>query len=217
MTFEILWQIVLFGIALSMDAFSVAVALSLNVHDLNKKRILFIALTFGVCQALFPLIGYWIVELVTILVGSASGEKAGAIIATVVTWLAFALLLFVGGKMIVEAIGELRKKEEEKEIKNFSVKEVLYFGVMTAIDALASGVAFHNADASGVSLSNNATIWLHVCIIMVITFGLSLLGAVFGNFIEKLLKGKVGISGIIGGSILLILAVYIIISHYFIS
>ena len=217
MTFEILWQIVLFGIGLSADAFSVAVALSLNVSDLNKRRMVFIAATFGVCQALFPLMAYWFLEAITLLVGNSAGAQAGEILATVVTWLSFGLLLFIGGKMILEGIISIRKSEEEKEPKLFSIKEVLVLGVATAIDAMASGVAFHNADASGISLSTNTTIWLHVSIIMVITFGLSLIGVVFGHFFERLLRGKVEISGIIGGSILLLLAVYIVLSHYFIS
>ena len=217
MTFEILWQIVLFGIALSADAFSVAVALSLNVTDLNRKRMVFIAGTFGVCQALFPLMAYWVLEAISLLVGTSAEAQAGAIMATAVTWLSFGLLLFIGGKMFIEAIMSLRKKEEEKEPKTFSVREVLLLGVVTAIDAMASGVAFHNADASGVSLSTNSTIWLHVSIIMVITFALSLIGVIFGHFFERLLKGKVEISGIIGGAILILLAVYIVLSHYFIS
>ena len=217
MTFEILLQIVLFGIGLSADAFSVAVALSLNVSDLTRKRMIFIAATFGICQALFPLTAYWVLEALTVLVGSSAEAQAGAIMATAVTWLSFGLLLFIGGKMLFEAIISLRKNEEEKTLKTFSVREVLLLGVATAIDAMASGVAFHNQDASGVSLSTNSTIWLHVTIIMVITFGLSLIGVIFGHFFERLLKGKVEISGIIGGAILILLAVYIVLSHYFIS
>lgn len=217
MTAQILFQIFLFGLALSADAFSVAVALSLNVSDLNRRRIVFIAFIFGLFQGLFPLAGYWLVEGISLIVGNAAGKQAGDIMSTAVTWIAFALLLFIGTKMLIESIRELKSKEEEGKEKLFSAKEVLWLGVVTAIDALASGVAFHNADASGVSLSNNATIWLHVAIIMAVTFTLSLLGVIFGNMIEKLLKGKVGISGIVGGSILLFLSVYIVLSHYLIG
>lgn len=214
MNLESLWQIVLFGIALSADAFSVAIALSLNVSDLNKRRMVFIAATFGFCQGLFPLAGYWLVELVSFLAGSAAGERAGSILSTIVAYLSFALLLFVGGKMLFEAISELKKKEEDREEKLFSIKEVLSLGAITAIDALATGVAFHNVDAAGVSTSNNVTIWLHVAIIAVITFGISLLGVLFGSFFERLLRGKVSVSGIIGGSILILLGIYVLVSHY---
>ena len=217
MTPQILFQIFLFGLALSADAFSVAVALSLNMSDLNRKRMVFIAFIFGLFQGLFPLTGYWLVEGVSQIVGSTAGKQAGDIMSTVVTWVAFGLLLIIGFKMLIESIKELRSKEEGGKDKPFSAKEVLWLGVVTAIDALASGVAFHNADASGVSMSNNVTIWLHIAIIMVVTFVLSLLGVIFGSIIEKLLKGKVGISGIVGGCILIFLAIYIVLSHYLIG
>ena len=81
-------------------------------------------------------------------------------------------------------------------------------GVATAIDAMAVGVSLH------AGLSNNFTIWLHVSIICVITFGLSLIGLFLGKQILKLLKGKTEISVIIGGSILVLLAVWVVLSHY---
>ena len=64
MTFEILIQIVLLGIALSMDAFSVALVDGLTMKDITKKRYFFVAGSFGLMQALMPLAGFWIVEAV---------------------------------------------------------------------------------------------------------------------------------------------------------
>ena len=109
MTVQIIIQIILLGIALSMDAFAVSVTDGLIYQDINKKKALFIALVFGVMQGLMPLIGYWLVELVEVLV-NGSGTNAGNIMSAVVTWVAFALLLFIGGKMIVEGIISLRKQ-----------------------------------------------------------------------------------------------------------
>ena len=63
-------------------------------------------------------------------------------------------------------------------------------------------------------LSNNITIFIHISIIIVITFVISLLGVLLGNKIEKLLKGKVEITSIIGGCILILLAIWIVLSHY---
>ena len=208
MTLEIIVQILLLGIALSMDAFAVFVTDGLIYQDINKKKALFIALVFGVMQGLMPLIGYWLVELVEVLV-SGAGADAGKIMATIVTWTAFGLLLFLGGKMIFEAIKDLRKPEEEKESKLFSIKEVLIFGVATSIDALATGVALHSG------LSNNATVFLHASIIICITFIISLVGVLLGKQIVKLFKGKTEITSIIGGCILILLAVWIVLSHYF--
>ena len=208
MSFEIIVQILLLGIALSMDAFAVSVTDGLTYVDINKKKSFFIAGVFGVMQALMPLVGFWLVEGIALLVGEQGGKDAGAIMSDVVSWVAFALLLLIGFKMLIEGIKDLKKPAEEKEPKKFSVKEVLYFGVATAIDALGTGVALHSG------LSNTSTIWLHVSIIMVITFAISLVGLFLGNRIEKLLKGKYEITSIIGGCILIALAVWIILSHY---
>ena len=208
MTIEIIIQILLLAIALSMDAFAVSITDGLIYQDINKKKALFIALTFGIMQGLMPLIGYWLVELVEFLVNEGSAGSASKIMSLIVVWTAFGLLLFLGTKMLVEGILALKKKEEEKPVKLFSYKEVLFFGLATSIDALGSGVALHSG------LSNNITIFIHISIIIVITFVISLLGVLLGHKIEKLLKGKVEITSIIGGCILLILAIWIVLSHY---
>ena len=209
MTVEIIIQILLLAIALSMDAFAVSITDGLIYQDINKKKALFIALTFGIMQGLMPLIGYWLVELVEFLVNEGSAGQAGNIMSQVVVWTAFALLMFIGIKMIIEGIKELRKPIEEKKTKLFSYKEVLLFGIATSIDALGSGVALHSG------LSNNVTIFIHISIIVVTTFIISLLGVLLGNKIEKLFKGKTEITSIIGGCILLVLAIWIVLSHYF--
>ena len=208
MNFEIIIQIILLGVALSMDAFAVSVTDGLIYQDINKKKALFIALVFGVMQGLMPLIGYWLVELVEFIVSEGAGASAGNVMATVVTWTAFVLLLFIGGKMIFEGVQSLRKPSEEKNIRLFSIKEVLLFGIATSIDALGSGVALHSG------LSNNTTIFIHIAIIISITFVISFLGVVLGGKIEKLFKGKTEITSIVGGAILVILAIWIILSHY---
>lgn len=208
MTFEILIQIILLGVGLSADAFSVALTDGLVYVDINKKKSFFIAGVFGFMQALMPLIGYWLVEIVDIIAGDIAGDKAGIIMATIVVWVAFALLLMIGAKMLIESILEMKKPKEEKQPRKFSIKEVIFYGFATAIDALAAGVAMHTG------LSNNNTIWLHVSIILVLTFSISLIGLFLGKQIMKLLKGKYEIAGIIGGIILILLAVWVVVSHY---
>ena len=208
MTWEIIANIILFGIALAMDAFAVSITDGLIYKDIDKKKIFFIASTFGIMQGLMPLIGYFAVEIVSLIVGSSGSTEAINIFGIVITWVSFGLLLFIGGKMLIEGIIEIRKPVEEKKDKLFSIKEVLIMGVATAIDAMAVGISLH------AGLSNNATIWLHVSIICVITFAISLLGLFLGKQILKLLKGKTEITVIIGGCILILLAVWVIVSHY---
>lgn len=208
MTTQILIQVFLFGIALSMDAFAVSIVDSLVYTNINKKKGLTIALMFGLMQALMPLLGYWLVEGISQLVGVAGGEQAGKIMALVVTWISFSALLIIGGKMLIEGIINLKKPVEEKVFKLYSFKEVFIMSIATAIDALAVGVSFH------AGISTTTTIWLHVAIIMVTTFIISLLGVFLGKFFEKLLKGKYDVSSIIAGVILIVLAVWIVLSHY---
>ena len=81
-------------------------------------------------------------------------------------------------------------------------------GVATAIDAMAVGVSLH------AGISTVATIWLHVVIIMVITFGLSMVGTLLGKTVVKLFRGKMEVTSIIGGIILISLGVWVILSHY---
>ena len=204
MTWQILLAIFFLSLGLAMDAFSVALTDGLTYTDINRKKSFFIAGTFGFMQALMPLIGFWLVEIVETIAGDLAGEEAGHIASIVVKWVAFGLLLFIGGKMIIESIIELRKPAEEKTSKKFSFKEVIFYGFVTAIDALAAGVTLH------AGLSNTATVWLHVSIILTVTFIMSLVGLFLGKQILKLLKGRYEISGIIGGTILIILAVVVV-------
>ena len=208
MTFEIIIEIILLGIALSMDAFAVSVTDGLTYTDINKKKSFFIAFMFGLFQALMPLIGFWLVEGISFIVGEAGGEKAGIVMSKVVSWIAFALLIFIGTKMLIDAIKNMKKPPEDKQEKKFSYKETIYLSIAVSIDALGSGVALYSG------LSTKTTIWIHVAIIMMCTFVISLIGLFLGNKIERLLKGKVEITGIIGGIILILLGIWIILEHY---
>lgn len=208
MTWEIIVKIILFGIALAMDAFAVSVTDGLIYKDINKKKIFFIAGTFGVMQGLMPVAGYFIVELISNIVGSGGSASALRIFATVITWVSFGLLVIIGTKMIIEGIIEIRKPVEEKKEKLFSIKEVLIMGVATAIDAMAVGISLH------AGMSTNVTIWLHVSIICVITFAISLVGLFLGKQVLKLLKGKTEVTVIIGGCILILLSIWVVLSHY---
>ena len=209
MTFEIVVKVILLGIALSMDAFAVSITDGLIYSDLNKKKMLIIALTFGVMQALMPLIGYWLIEIVTEIIGEQGGAQVANTITLVVTWIAFGLLILIGGKMIIESIVEMNKEKVE-HIKKFSYKEVFIMGIATSIDALATGFALR------AGISNNYTVWLHTSMILVITFGICMVGLVLAKQIHKLLKGRHEIANLIGGVILVILAVWIVLSYYFI-
>ena len=193
-----------------MDAFAVSVTDGLIYRDINNKRSVFIAGLFGFFQGFMPLTSFFLVTLVSEIVGKTAGDVAGNIIANVVTWISFGLLLFIGLKMLIEAIKDLKevKTTHCHKCKEFSYKEVFIMGLATSIDALAVGVSLTS------DISTTQTIWLHIAIIMVITFVLSFLGVKLGHFFEKLLKGKYEICSIIGGVILIGLSIWILLSHY---
>lgn len=210
MDFRIIIEVILLGIALSMDAFAVSVTDGLIYTNLNKRKAATIAGTFALMQALMPLIGYWIIELVIFLIGEQRGADIANIISLTLTWTAFGLLLLIGGKMIIESIISIRKEEKEESVKLFSYKEVFIMGIATSIDAFATGFALH------AGISNNLTVWLHVSLILLITLVICLIGIVLARQIHKLLKGRYEIANLIGGVILLALAIWIVLSFYFI-
>ena len=207
MDIQTIFKVILLGIALSMDAFAVSITDGLIYTDLNKKKTLAIASTFAVLQAVMPLIGYWVLELIIEIIGEINGNKVANIISTVVAWTAFGLLLLIGGKMIIEAIRDMNKEKVEKK-RLFSYKEVFIMGIATSIDALATGFALH------ANISTNITVWLHVSIILVITFAICMVGILLARQIHKLLKGRHEIATLIGGVILVCLAVWIVLSFY---
>lgn len=207
MTIQIITQILLFAFALSMDAFAVSVTDGLVCSNLTKRKYFLIAFIFGLLQGLMPLFGYWIIELIQYVVGATAGDKVGTLLATTVSYISFGLLLFIGGKMLVDAIINLRKEKENRTCRFISIKEIILMGFATSIDALAIGVSLRNG------LSNNYTVFLHISIIIVITFIMCIIGLFLGKFFDKLLKGKIEIANIMGGIILILLAIWILLSH----
>ena len=92
-------ELFLLGVGLSMDAFAVSVCMGLGMRKLNKKQAVIIGLYFGGFQALMPLIG--------LLLGSQFQKY----ITSIDHWIAFILLGFIGGKMIIEAVREWNEEE----------------------------------------------------------------------------------------------------------
>lgn len=191
--------LLLIALSLSLDAFSVSIIDGLTINDLNKKRMLFICLTFGVFQALMPLIGH--------LVGLTFIQY----IEDYDHWLSLILLAFVGLKMVYDGVKEIiekRKKNdsEEETSKSFSYKLILIQGIATAIDALAIGLTLETSSAP-------ANVYLGIFIIGVVTFLMCLVGIFLGSKISKLLKGHIEIAQIIGGVILVLIGIKIVLNH----
>lgn len=180
-------EALILAVGLSMDAFAVAICKGLALKKINLKQAGLVGLWFGGFQALMPLIGFLIGSLFAGVVSSVSG------------WIAFGLLVLIGGNMIREAFFG----EEEQADCALGFKTMLVMAIATSIDAMAVGVTFA---LEGVYIH----ILLTVGIIGVVTFLLSVagvkVGSVFGNRYEK--KAQV-----LGGVILILLGVKILLEQ----
>lgn len=180
-------EIFLIGIGLSMDAFAVAICRGLKMQKLNVKHTAVIALFFGGFQALMPLIGWFL------------GKQFEKYITAVDHWIAFALLAFIGGKMIYDSFKKDDDDQGEKDV--FNIKEIFVMAIATSIDALAVGITF-------AFLSVN--IWSSISIIGVTTFVLSAIGVLIGHKFGAKYKNKAELAG---GVILVLIGLKILLEH----
>jgi putative Mn2+ efflux pump MntP len=181
-----LFEIILIAVGLSMDAFAVSITLGLSVKKLKIKEALIPGVYFGFFQALMPLIGYF--------VGTFFAHK----IQSFDHWIAFTLLVIIGGKMIKDSFS----KEEDKVKENpFQFATMLLLAIATSIDALAVGVTFSFFEIN---------IILAIIIIGFTTFCISIGGVKIGNVFGTKYKSK---AEFIGGAVLVILGFKILIEH----
>lgn len=185
----LLFEWILLGVGLAMDAFAVSVSKGLSMTNVKKKSALLIALFFGGFQALMPFVGFLL------------GVGFQQYIESVDHWIAFALLAFIGGKMIYESFKS--ESDDDSVIdKPLKISELILMAFATSIDALAVGVTFaflgYNILQAGCSVS----------IIGIVTFIISLAGVYIGNFFGTKYKNKAEFAGglilvLIGAKILL--------------
>lgn len=119
-----LWELLLIGVGLSMDAFAVSICKGLTARQATLGRCLTAGAYFGGFQALMPLLGYLL------------GTRLEAFIINVDHWIAFLLLGVIGFNMVREA-----GKQEEVD-PSFGPGAMLPLALATSIDALAVGVTF---------------------------------------------------------------------------
>ena len=183
-------ELFLLGIGLAMDAFAVSVCKGLGMRRLNKKQTLIIGLYFGGFQALMPLIG-WLL-----------GSQFQKYITSIDHWIAFILLSFIGGKMMIEAIREWNE-EETVDVMDAPLdhKNMLVLAVATSIDALAVGITFAFLDTPIIEA---------ITIIGITTMVISIIRVVVGNFFGSRYKSK---AEFIGGLILVLLGLKILLEH----
>ncbi len=192
LTFTFFFNSILLGIGLAMDAFSVSLANGLNEPKMKPMKVCAVAGIFAIFQAAMPLIGWVCVH--TIAQYFTAFEK-------LIPYIALALLCFIGGKMLYEAI---KNKCGEEECAGVSIAALLVQGIATSIDALSVG--FTIADY------NLTQALLAALIIAVVTFVICLAGIFIGKKFGTKLSNS---AQIFGGIILILIGLEIFISSFF--
>ena len=184
-----IFEILLIGVGLSMDAVAVSMSNGMCFQNIGPKQSLATAAAFGIFQGIMPAIGYF--------AGSIFAETISAID----HWIALVLLLFIGGKMIYEAV--VRKVEDESCYYRLTFRLLLVQAIATSIDALAVGVSF-------AALTVN--IFVASSLIALTTFCLSLAAVQIGKKFGDLLSKK---AELLGGLILVGIGIKIFVEHMF--
>ena len=182
---------ILLGVGLAMDAFSVSMANGLNEPHMKTGRICTIAGVFGTFQALMPMIGWFCVHTIA---------EYFHVFEKFIPWIALILLLFIGGKMLLEGI----KNECEEEVSAVSPWALFVQGIATSIDALSVGftIAKYNwIMALAASL-----------IIAIVTFFICVGGLIIGKKFGTKLSNK---AQLLGGVILIAIGIEIFIKGVF--
>lgn len=176
------------AVALAMDAFAVAVVAGLTVGTLTKRHVFRLSFHFGLFQALMPTIGW------------AAGIAVRAYITAFSHWVAFGLLAFVGGKMLLEAIFRDGEKLDASRDPT-SGWSLVILSVATSIDALAVGLSLGVIGSS---------ILVPVLVIGIVAAAFTILGMFLGRRIGIRWGQRVEI---LGGIILLAIGCRILWAH----
>lgn len=179
------------AIGLAMDCFTISIASGIILKRIEWKPILGMAFFFGLFQALMPLISW------------ALFVKVGYMLQQIDHWIAFGMLLFLGGNMIREAFSD----DEVQLFNPHRLIVILTLAVATSIDALAVGISF-----AFTGFETLSSIVYPLVIIGLVSFIFSLigsgLGVWFGIGIAKKLKPE-----LLGGIILIIIGCKIVVQH----
>ncbi len=178
-------SVLLIGISLSMDAFAVAVTNGLTLRPFRWSHALWMGLYFGAFQCLMP------------LAGNVLGSTVAGYAAAFGPYISFALLSFIGGKMIYESL----HPDAEPGMSVLSHKKLLALAVATSIDALAVGVSFaFSPSAMGVTAA---------CVLIgCTTFVIAAAGGFLGSRIPGIHPAK---AGIVGGCVLIAIGIKLLI------
>ena len=181
-------SIVLVAVSLSMDAFAVALSTGMCMKKAHLRDGVLIGLYFGGFQFLMPVIG-WLL-----------GRTVASAVQQVDHWIAFGLLVLIGGKMLYEAI-KAKVNDEECAVDPTAHRRLLILAIATSIDALAVGVGFAFIEVRILPVA---------LAIGIITFTLSAMGCMLGKRLGGVFRKYAEIAG---GVVLIGIGVRILAEH----
>ena len=170
-------EVFILAVALSMDAFAVSIGLGSKRAKAIGPLAVMTAIYFGLFQALMPFVGFF------------GGKGVLGWVEGYADWIAFFLLLLIGGKMIFEAISE----GIEEDLTQITHKVMLILAIATSIDAMAAGFTLNLLEVNPL---------IACAIIGVITFLFSLVGVFVGAKSGTWLESK---AELLGGAILILI------------
>ena len=191
-----LFEIIVLAIALAMDCFTVSIACGLSQKKIVRTPMISMILLFGIFQGGMTWAGWY------------GGSLFSHIVQPVDHWIAFALLTYLGSKMIYEVYATHSKEEAECSTCNkglLRTKNIITMAVATSIDALAVGISF--AFTGFNTLSSLAyPLWA----IGIASFVISLAGSFIGVFCGKRFNLRMEL---FGGLVLIGIGTKILIEH----
>jgi putative Mn2+ efflux pump MntP len=174
------------SVGLAMDAFAVSIVAGLRVAPVTRRHTFRLAFHFGLFQFMMPIFGW--------LAGNELVEYIGGYD----HWIAFALLAFVGGKMLLEACGE---KDSEIKVDPTRGWMLVTLSVATSLDAFAVGLSMAFLGIS---------VWVPSVVIGLVAAALSAIGAIFGGYLGR---GCGRWAEFAGGCVLLLIGLRILVTH----
>ncbi len=178
-------ELLFLSLSLAIDCFAVSCIIGLSQPDIQKRFIIRFAFFFGLFQGMMPLIGFLL------------GEEILGYLGKIAPYIAFTILLFLGGKMIIEALKN--KRGEDNSVDATKFKNVIILSIATSIDALAVGFSLAVIDKN--IIRTTLTIGITSFLISILGYKLS----------KKLSKKTIGrYAEIVGGIVLILLGVKII-------
>lgn len=177
------------GVGLAMDAFAVSITGGIVSSSVSFIYAFRIALFFAIFQMVMPWLGWWL------------GQSIEQYIARYDHWIAFVLLLAIGGKMIYESF---QNKEKRCKPINFNKTSVLLFlAIAVSIDAFIAGVSLSILEADILPI---------IIIIGLITFLISLIGVKIGKILGCLVEKYAELAG---GIILILIGTQVLVQHIY--